>query len=54
MGGKRTDHQEMAKYLVSIGIWHGRRMTKGLDNIPKIGDIGSAAYRRLKEKQLNK
>lgn len=38
--------QERAAFLKAQGIWHGRRMTKGLSNIPKVTDVGSAAYRR--------
>lgn len=43
----RNKSQAMAADLLKRGIWHGRRMTKGLDNIPKPGEVGSAAYRRL-------
>ena len=43
----RTKNSKMAADLVKRGIWHGRRMTKGLSNIPNLGDTGSAAYRRL-------
>ena len=43
----RTKNSKMAADLVKRGIWHGRRMTKGLSNIPNMTDVGSAAYRRL-------
>ena len=42
----RTKNSKMAADLVKRGIWHGRRMTKGLSNIPP-NEPGSAAYRRL-------
>ncbi len=44
-------NQEMAAHLKAQGIWHGRRMTKGLSNIPKMGEVGSAAYRRLQTRK---
>jgi hypothetical protein len=43
---RRAKDQAMAADLVSRGIWHGKRMTKGLTNIPDLRDTGSAAYRR--------
>lgn len=42
----RNKNSKMAADLVARGIWHGRRMTKGLSNIPAPGEVGSAAYRR--------
>lgn len=42
----RSKNSKMAADLVARGIWHGRRMTKGLSNVPSLGDVGSAAYRR--------
>lgn len=42
---------KMASDLVKRGIYHGKRLTKGLDNIPRTGDVGSAAYRRMKAKR---
>ena len=36
----------MAADLKARGIYHGKRLSKGLTNIPKIGEVGSAAYRR--------
>lgn len=44
----RAKSQAQAADLIRRGYWHGRRQSKGLDNIPKIGDVGSAAYRRLR------
>ncbi|WP_157836719.1 hypothetical protein [Mycolicibacterium phlei] len=40
----------MAADLVKRGIWHGRRFApwyQGI-NYPRLDDVGSAAYRRLK------
>jgi hypothetical protein len=39
---------QMAADLKARGIYHGKRLSKGLDNIPKMSDVGSAAYRRLR------
>lgn len=41
----RTKNSKMAADLVKRGIWHGKRLTKGLSNIPP-NEPGSAAYRR--------
>lgn len=47
---RKKDH-ERAAYLKSIGIWHGRRMTKPTHaNYPKLTETGSAAYRRMQAK----
>lgn len=46
----RTRDKEAAAHLRSRGIFHGRRLTSGLSNIPSMSDIGSAAYRRLMAK----
>lgn len=46
-GKQRNKDQEMAKDLLSRGIYHGKRQSKGLDNRPPLSDVGSAAYRRL-------
>lgn len=46
-GNRRQKDQHMAEMLKQRGIFHGMRVTKGLDNIPKLTDVGSAAYRRL-------
>lgn len=40
----------MASDLKARGIYHGRRMSQGLSNSPKLTDVGSAAYRRLRAK----
>jgi hypothetical protein len=42
----RAKNQKMAADMVSRGIFHGMRKTKGLSNIPSVTDTGSAAYRR--------
>jgi hypothetical protein len=44
----RQKDRESAAHLKARGIYHGKRMSKGLDNIPNLSDVGSAAYRRLK------
>lgn len=46
----RAKNSKMAADLVKRGIWHGRRMTKGLSNIPA-QEPGSAAYRRMQNKK---
>ena len=43
---RRTKNQSMAADLLKRGYYHGRRMGKGLSNIPPLTDTGSAAYRR--------
>ena len=45
---QRARDQAMAADLVRRGVWHGKRMSKGLTNIPPLTDVGSAAYRRRK------
>lgn len=45
----RAKNSKMAADLKARGIWHGRRMTVGLSNIP-VNATGSAAYRRLMAK----
>lgn len=47
---QRNKSQAMAADMLKRGIWHGKRLTKGLDNIPKQGEVGSAAYRRMQNK----
>lgn len=42
----RAKNSKMAADLVKRGIYHGKRLTKGLSNIPA-NEAGSAAYRRL-------
>jgi hypothetical protein len=44
----RAKNAKMAADLVKRGIYHGKRQSKGLSNIPNMNDVGSAAYRRLK------
>jgi hypothetical protein len=44
----RAKNAKMAADLVKRGIYHGKRQSKGLTNIPNLNDVGSAAYRRLK------
>jgi hypothetical protein len=44
----RVKSQKMAADMKARGIFHGIRLTRGLDNIPKPGETGSAAYRRLR------
>ncbi len=46
----RTKNSKMAADLVKRGIYHGKRLTKGLSNIPP-NESGSAAYRRLQAKR---
>jgi hypothetical protein len=43
----RAKNAKMAADLKERGIYHGKRLTVGLSNIPKLTDVGSAAYRRL-------
>lgn len=50
-GAQRAKDSAMAADLKARGIWHGKRMSKGLTNIPNISDVGSAAYRRLVAKR---
>ena len=52
-GNRRQKDQHMAEMLKQRGIYHGMRLTKGLTNIPNVGDVGSAAYRRLMAKKTN-
>lgn len=51
MGKSPQKDREAAADLIRRGYPHGRRFTKGLDNIPKLSDVGSAAYRRLMAKK---
>jgi hypothetical protein len=44
----RQKNAAMAAHLKAQGIYHGKRLTKGLSNIPSLQDVGSAAYRRRK------
>ena len=46
---QKAKNSKMAADLVARGIWHGRRMTKPSHaNYPKLNEVGSAAYRRLR------
>ena len=55
MAHKRSDKdKEMAAELIRRRIWHGRRLTRGLSNIPPMNEVGSAAYRRLKSKDIRR
>lgn len=49
----RAKNSKMAADLVKRGIYHGRRMTKGLTNVPA-NEAGSAAYRRRQRSKLTK
>lgn len=46
----RAKNSKMASDLKARGIYHGKRLTKGLTNIPA-NEAGSAAYRRLTNKR---
>lgn len=48
---RRNKDQSMAQALIKRGYPHGRRFGVGLSNIPKLTDVGSAAYRRLTDKK---
>jgi len=52
MAGKASSAKNaaMAADLKKRGIFHGKRLTKGLSNIPA-NQAGSAAYRRLQERK---
>lgn len=43
---RKNKDQGMAADLLRRGLWHGKRATKGLSNVPAMGEVGSAAYRR--------
>lgn len=47
----RAKNSKMAADLVRRGIYHGKRLTKGLSNVPA-NESGSAAYRRLMNKRI--
>jgi len=47
----RQKNSKMAADLVKRGIYHGKRLTKGLSGIPA-NEAGSAAYRRLQRSKL--
>lgn len=50
-GAQRAKDQKMAADLAARGIFHGHRShhyTQGI-NFPHLGEVGSAAYRRLRK-----
>ncbi len=48
---QKTKNSAMSAHLKAMGYPHGRRKTTtNCDPIPKKDDVGSAAYRRLKNK----
>lgn len=50
-GAIAKKNQEQAAYLLSKGIYHGKRITTPMhNNYPNPGEVGSAAYRRMKKK----
>jgi hypothetical protein len=51
MGKSPQKDRETAADLIRGGYPHGRRFTKGIDNVPKSSDVGSAAYRRMMAKK---
>jgi hypothetical protein len=53
MGSKQQAQKNstLAKTMKEAGIFHGRKMTKGVSNIPDPKDVGSAAYRRLRKRK---
>lgn len=46
LADRRNRDKEMAAALKRRGIFHGKRVTQGINNIPSMADVGSAAYRR--------
>ena len=51
----RAKSSKMAADMKARGIFHGRRMTSpSHNNWPNLGEVGSAAYRRLKAKTKGK
>jgi len=54
MSDRSAKDKAMASSLRDKGIFHGKRnspATQGI-NLPKQGDVGSAAYRRLRDKKM--
>lgn len=50
--GKRDKDKQMAADLKARGIFHGRRLTRTCAPcVPSMGEVGSAAYRRLLAKK---
>lgn len=54
MGKSPQKDREAAADLIRRGYPHGRRFTKGLSNIPKLNEVGSAAYRRAMDRKRKK
>jgi hypothetical protein len=51
-GTRRTKSQEAAADLKRRGVYHGKHQTStNAPPIPNLGDVGSAAYRRLMQKK---
>ena len=47
----RKKNSEMASFLKAKGIFHGKRITTPMhNNYPPLNQVGSAAYRRMKNK----
>lgn len=54
MAKNTNKDSKMAADLAKRGIYHGKRQTSTLaPPVPKISDVGSAAYRRLQAKKGN-
>lgn len=50
-GAIAKKNNAMAMDLKAKGIYHGKRITKPMhSNYPNLQDVGSAAYRRLRNK----
>lgn len=48
----RQKDSKMAADLVKRGIYHGKRFTTPThNNYPNLNEVGSAAYRRMKNKK---
>lgn len=45
---RKAKNSAMASDLLRRGIYHGKRQSVGLSNIPSLTASGSAAYRRAK------
>jgi hypothetical protein len=51
---RRAKSQKSAADLIKRGFPHGKRASRPThNNYPKIGEVGSAAYRRLMAKKRN-
>lgn len=47
---QRNKDSAMSAYLKANGYPHGRTMSARRNEVPSVRDVGSAAYRRLREK----